>query len=142
MEYPDLITYGVSEQDYALRSLQRWLRYEGLAPLLGGSAFFVPYGLVVGALVLLAIVFVPYLLWKLFEAGWYKSIITFVLLILVPLVAARFMEVGSLSRFLLVTGPLAAFYIYTWVLAYLIGDHLKEAQAIREVESARRRRET
>lgn len=61
---------AVGEQEHALQQLRYWLHYEGLTGLLGGTVFWLPVGLVVTVLMLLAAVFTPYMLWRLVTAKW------------------------------------------------------------------------
>ena len=114
----------------ALRALHRWLGYERLAVLLGGAAYVLPFGLVAGVLVVLAVVFTPYMLWKLHRAAWHTAIGLFALLVLVPVATGAGVE-GVVLSYFLHGGALIAFYLYTWVLHHMIGEHLREVDAVR-----------
>ena len=95
--------------------------------LLGAAAFVLPFGLVASVLVALAVVFTPYMLWELYRAGWHRAIGAFAALVLGPAVASWFAG-GALLQYALIGGALLGFYLYTWALFYLIGEHLSEAR--------------
>lgn len=134
-QLPDFI----DEEEDALRQLHRWLKYEGLVPLGGAFAFFTPYGLVVLILAGTAVAFTPYLLYQLWRARWWKSIVTFVVVVLAPL---GFWLAGfgdELGQYLLSAVPLAAFFVYTWILRLVIGEDLQERSAVRLFDYERER---
>lgn len=140
METRDALACAATEEEYALERLHHWLRYEGLTGLLGGGALWLPYGLVLTVLVGLAAVFTPYMLWQLGKAGWYGSIAVFAVLIFVPLTASLLVEAeASVGYYALRTGPLVLFYLYTWGLRHVIGEHLSESHAVRRWEYDQRR---
>lgn len=136
----DILAFTACEEENALRQLHYWLRYEGMAPLLGGSAFFIPYGIVMVVLVALAVVFTPYMLFQLWRARWLKSILAFALIVLVPVVGCRFVSADdTLVRFFLTYGPLVPFFIYTWGLRLVLGEKLAEVTAVRHLDYERER---
>jgi len=130
---------GIEEEEYALRQLHYWLRYESLSVLGGGAAFWIPYGLIVAILGILAALFAPYMLWRLWTARWYKSIVVFVVLVVFPFVAFRFIPIeDTLAKYLVMSVPLVNFYIYTWVLRLVLGEHLEQARLLRQVQRGHR----
>lgn len=131
---------GASGEEYALRKLHYWLRYEGLTPILGGGAFWLPYSLITTALIILAALFTPYLLWHLAKAKWYRAIAVFITVVCVPFLAALLAETDLSMGFLLSMVPLVCFYLYTWTLRFVIGEQLREAATVRQLEWDRRRR--
>ena len=136
----DLLAHSVTEEEYSLRQLHYWLRYEGLTPLLGGFAFFVPYGLVMTVLVGLAVVFAPYMVWQLWRAKWFKTLAVFAVCVGVPLVVSRFVSADSfVLKFLLTYGPLVPFYFFTWILRLVIGEELAERSGVRLFDHERER---
>ncbi len=140
MREDELFVHSVSEEEDSLQQLHYWLKYEGLTFLAGGFSFWVPYGLVVRILFILAAIFTPYMLWHLIRARWYKSVAIFVLFVLLPFTASFFVSAeASLTKFLLMAVPLAWFYIYTWVLRLVIGEHLSETRSVRLLNYERRR---
>ena len=138
MQDHELLAYSVGEDEYALQQLHYWLAYEGLTFLGGSAAFWLPYQLVFTVLVLLAAVFTPYMLWQLFRARWFKSIGVFVVVVLLPFVCSKVVPVNDpLAEFLLLALPLVAFYVYTWVLRLVLGEHLSERRWMRTIEYER-----
>lgn len=129
------------EEVYSLRQLHYWLRYEGLTGLLGGTVVWLPFGLVMSGLILLAALFTPYMLWHLWKARWYTSMVVFGALIVGPLAIAVFLENRiSIGYYLLTMVPLVFFYAYTWTLRYMIGEHLFEVDSVRAFERERQQR--
>lgn len=129
------------EEEQSLRLLYKWLRYEGLTVIGGAGIFWLPYGLVLKAFVIFAVLFTPYMLWHLARAKWYKSIILFLVVVLMPLGAVQFTEPdASITYFLLSIGALVFFYVYTWILRHVIGERLTELEAVRKLEYERKKR--
>ena len=82
-----------------------------------------------------AVIFTPYMLWHLVKARWIKSVVVFVVVVIAPFLASRFVSAdASLTRFLLTGLPLVLFYIYTWILRGMIGEHLAEMSQARLIE--------
>ena len=135
MQDRELLAHSLGDEEYALQQLHYWLAYEGLTFLGGSAAFWFPYRLVFTVLVVLAAVFAPYMLWQLARARWFKSIAVFVLVVLLPFVGSRFVAVSDpLVEFLFLGVPLAAFYIYAWILRLVLGEHLSERRWVRTIE--------
>ena len=75
------------------------------------------------------------MLWHLVKARWIKSVVVFVVVVIAPFLASRFVSAdASLTRFLLTGLPLVLFYIYTWILRGMIGEHLAEMSQARLIE--------
>ncbi len=128
----DVLEYAVGEGEDALLELHHWLAYGGLTFLGGAAAFWLPYTLIFSVLTILAVLFVPYMLWKLYVGGWHKAIWIFAIVVLIPLAASRLVASENfLLKFLLIAGPLIAFYTYTWILRLVLGEHLDELRAAR-----------
>ncbi len=135
-----LLNVAVSEEESALQQLHHWLSYETLTVILGGGMFFLSYGLAMTVLIVLAVLFTPYMLWQLARAKWLKAIVAFAVVVIVPFALSRWMHAeGSVGYYVWTMGPLVLFYLYAWVLRYVIGEHLSEMQMVRQVESGRRR---
>jgi hypothetical protein len=132
------VGYAVDGDEHSLHRLHYWLKYEGMSGGLFFASFWVPAGLVAGALYVLALVFTPYMIWHLAKAGWYRAITLFSAFVLLPFVVSRILPSdGTLGRFLIDWTPLIVFYIFTWILRLLIGEHLSERRAIRDIEYRR-----
>ena len=131
---------GVATPEQPLRDLHAALRYEGLTAFGGAAAFWLPASLAESVLVLLAVGFTPYLIWKLWQAGWRGTVLAFglvvglpVLLALLGAAATAMSATTAMSAYLLTAVPLVLFYAFTWALQYQIGDHLREAEDARRV---------
>ena len=136
MNKSDLLANAVSVEESSLSSLYYWLQYEKHSWILGAGIGWLTYGLVLRILSILAIVFTPYMLWHLYQAKWYKAIITFCAIVILPFLVYRIVQIdNSLFSFLLRVLPLVTFYFYTYVISYLIGEHLNELQALRKWEN-------
>ena len=124
-----------AEQEDSLRRLHYWLRYEGLTGLFGGTVIWLPFGFVSSILVVMAIIFTPYMLWHLWRAGWRTWIPVFCAIVVAPALVALLLESQvNLGYYFLAIAPLVLFYAYTWTLRYVIGEHLAELDALRMFE--------
>ena len=125
---------GVATPEQPLRDLHAALRYEGLTAFGGAAAFWLPASLAESVLVLLAVGFTPYLVWKLWQAGWRGTVLAFGLVVGLPVLLALLgAATTAMSAYLLTAVPLVLFYAFTWALQYQIGDHLREAEDARRV---------
>ncbi len=123
----DILTDAVTLNESSLRELYYWLQYEKHTWMLGGSIVWFPYSLIMLGLSILAVLFTPFMLWHLFRAKWYKSIIVFFAGVILPFVISLFIPLeSSVPGFLFSVIPLLNFYIYTWLLSYMIGEYLSE----------------
>lgn len=131
---------STGEEEYSLKQLHYWLRYEGLTGLLGGTVMWLPYGVVMSILIMMAVVFTPYMLWHLWTARWYKSIAVFPIVTGIPVLLAMISTDDiSIGNYFLTVVPLVFFYLYTWSLRYVIGERLSEIEAVRSFEMQRQR---
>ena len=136
----DLLAYTAAEDEYALRQLHHWLKYEGLLPFAGVGAFVIPYGLIMTALVAAAVLFAPYMLFQLWRARWVKTIVLFVVLVLVPVATSYLIESDDvIITYFLRYLPLVAFYLFAWILRLVIGEELNERSAVRLFDHERAR---
>jgi len=135
----ELLTSAIGKEEYSLRQFHYWLKYEGLTFLGGGFSVWVPYGYVVMILAGLAAIFTPYMLWQLVQAKSYTSIAVFVAVVLLPFAGSFFVSSSEayLTKFLLMSVPLAIFYIYCWVLRLVLGEHLSELEMVRMINYKR-----
>lgn len=121
----DPLLDAVDADEDALRELHRWLTYEGLTALAGALVWVLP-GVLGWALAGSALLFTPCLVWRLAQAGWRGALGVFVAMVVAPtvLLGAAFGTVGLWNG-------LALFYLYTWGLRHVVGEHLREAAWMR-----------
>lgn len=125
--------------EYSLRRLNEWLQYEKYSWFLGAGIIWVPYSLIITGLWVIAVLFTPFLLWNLFKAGWYKSIVLYFAIVILPFVVVQLLRVeNSVVDLMLSILPLCSFYIYSWILSYLVGEYLSERQELRRIKYDRK----
>lgn len=127
----------IYEDETHLRELHRWLTIGGSSGVLSGGAFFVPYGPIVMLLVAAAILFTPYLLWRLAQVRRYGWIVGFVLTVGLPALIGLYVTLSGLAGFFVAILPLVAFYAYTWLLRSSVGAWL-EALRWKRLDAERR----
>ena len=116
----------ISGETGQLQELHRWLTWSGGSMTFGGTALILPMGIVVSALTWAAILFTPFLLWKLYQVqktGW---IIGFLVMVGGPLALSFFAEKVSVLGIILATMPILMFYLYTWTLRHYVGEWIEE----------------
>lgn len=121
----DPLLDAVDADEDALRELHRWLTYEGVTALAGALVWVLP-GVLGWVLAGSALLFTPYLVWRLAQAGWHRALGVFGAMVVAPtaLLGAAFGTMG------LWTG-LALFYLYAWGLRHVVGEHLRDAAWMR-----------
>lgn len=117
-------TVNPSMEKRYLTELHRGLTLGGSSWILGGSAVFLPYGIVFLLLIVAAIAFSPYMLWRLYKCGRKGWLAGFAVTVLVPAALALVLSPGGLSGYLLGATPLITFYIYTWILRLSVSEWL------------------
>lgn len=116
--------------------MHHWLNLETKTAFIGGGVFWLPYGLISGLMIWLALAFTPYLIWRLYQGRWYKTLALYGAVVLAPLLATRFVSPEQpMWSFLLMFGPLVMFYLFTLVLKYVLGDHLRELEGARAINA-------
>ena len=115
----------ISTEEDRLSRLHRWLTYEISGLTVGGIGFFGPYALVGGLRIWAAVLFTPYMLWRLFEARRYGWMIGFVLFVGFPALIGHLLHLGVILL------PLGAFYVYTWALRHAVGKWLDDFRSMR-----------
>ena len=129
----DILANAVTEEEYSLNQLQQWLQYAKHSWSLGAIIIWLPFVPIFMILKILAIVFTPYMLWHLFKAKWYKSVAVFGAIVVIPYVVFQFIQVeNNILGFILKVLPLLAFYLYTYILSYMIGEHLAEIKTLKK----------
>lgn len=123
--HPDPDVYVAPLEERRLQELHRWLTWEGISSGLSGLAFVVPYGLVFMGLKWSAIIFTPYMLWRLYQAGRFGWITGFGVAVGLPALLVFSLRPGGVPGFVFSMFPLASFYFYTWLLRYTVGEWLE-----------------
>lgn len=109
-----------------LRELHRWLTLEGSSAALVGGGFVMPYGYIIGLLVLGAIIFTPYMLRRLYQVRRFGWIAGFGVFVGLPVLVALGISTGVVLGYVLWVLPLLFFYIYTWTLRLAVGGWLED----------------
>lgn len=124
-----------------VRRLYYWLSYNRFSAVLYGGLFYIPYLLVLVALIVLAVVFAPYVIYVLYENGKRGWLVTFGIVVGIPVVLA-FVPTGSgMFNTMLHFLPLLAFYFYCYVLRFSVGEWISDASPMGEIEIGARDRE-
>ncbi|PAU93843.1 hypothetical protein CK503_09215 [Aliifodinibius salipaludis] len=133
MNESDILASAKTIEEHSLSQLQYWLQYEKYSCVAGAGIVWMPYGLIMMGLLILAVLFTPFMLWHLFKAKWYKSIGIFLATVIIPLIISQLFDIGNtVADFLLMVLPLFTFYGYTWILSYVIGNHLNEMETVKK----------
>lgn len=126
---------AVSIEEHSLGELQHWLQYGKHTWSLGAGIIWLPYGLILMGLKLITVVFTPYMLWHLSKAKWYKSVVVFSAIVVLPFMIAQFIELeNNILNFLFTALPFLTFYLFTYIISYMIGEHLNEIRTVRNWE--------
>ena len=130
MNNSDILSGFKTLEKKSLNQLQSGLEFEKYGWVLGAGIVFVPYNIVLMGLLIIAVVFTPFMLWHLYKAKWYKSISVFIVTVILPFIGYQFFNTGHfVADFLLMVFPLFTFFCYTWILSYVIRDYLNELEA-------------
>lgn len=133
MNESDVLADGIHEKEASLSKLDYWLQFEKHTWILGAGIGWLPYQIILTGLAILAIVFSPYMLWQLFKARWYKSIITFNVLVVLPFLISQVAPIESTAFQLLLTIlPIITFYSFTYIISYMIGEHLNKLNTLKK----------
>jgi len=133
MNESDILANAKTIEEHSLSQLQYLLQYEKYSWIAGAGIVWMPYGLIMVGLLILAVLFTPFMLWHLYKAKWYKSISIFLAVVILPLIVSQLFDTGNaVADFLLMVLPLFTFYCYTWVLSYVIGNYLNEIETIKK----------
>jgi hypothetical protein len=133
MNESDILAGAKTIEKHSLSQLQYWLQYEKYSWIVGAGIVWMPYGLIMMGLVILAVLFTPFMLWHLYKAKWYKSITVFFAVVILPFIISRlFSTATTVVGFLLMALPLVTFYCYTWMLSYVIENYLNEIETVKK----------
>ena len=124
--------YFTSNERYYLQKLSKVLNYHLSTSLLFILSYF--SGILLTAAIIAAMIFVPIMLYIFFRLKKTAWIISFCIIVLVPLTICIILglEIGYLSVFLLIS--LAFFYGYFFILRFMVNDSLRELLAREELE--------
>ena len=117
---------STSAEQHNLEHLHRWLTIGSSSGAFAGAVFFLPYGLVFMVLKWAAVLFSPYVLWRLIKAKRYGWITAFVLLVGLPVGFSLFARPDTVSGVIFSALPLLTFYGYTLALRHSVGEWLEE----------------
>lgn len=113
-----------------MRRLHYWLSYNRYSIFIYGGGFFLPVIPILIVLIVLAVVFAPYMLYVLYtnrKRGW---IITFAIMVGIPVPFAFL----STSSIIIDTGlhflPLLTFYFYCYLLRFSVGEWISDASPL------------
>ncbi len=114
-------------EQYALQKLLYWLEYEKHTWYAGAAIVWVPYAYIMHGLTLLALVFGPYMLWRLYQAQWRIAIGVFLVLVAVPFgIGYLYPFQSPILSILFKLLPLFLFYLYTWTLSFMVKERLAD----------------
>lgn len=119
-------------EEYRLQHLHRWLTAGGSSGALAGTAFFIPYGIVLTLLKWAAVIFAPYMLWRLAQSKRFGWIAAFMFVVGLPLGFSMITQPQGVGGFIISVVPLFTFYSYTWLLRHTVAEWLEELRWQRE----------
>lgn len=110
-----------------LRRLYYWLSYHRFTGILYGGLFFIPWLIILGALIAIALVFTPFMLFVLYKEGKRGWLIFFFILVGVP-AAMTFISTGSLlfDRILDFV-PFLTYFFYCYLLRLSVREWISDA---------------
>jgi hypothetical protein len=109
-----------------LRRLRHWLTYNRYTIFTYGGGIFFPAGIILLCLILLAILFTPYMLFVLYKNRKHGWLLLFAIIVGIPILPA-FLSTGNfvlnvMMHFL----PLLAFYLYCFLLRFSVDDWISD----------------
>lgn len=126
------VTESKSETNVAqLRRLHYWLSYNRYTVFIYGGGFYLPWAtIILPVLIVLAVVFAPYMLLVLYRSGRRGWLVFFAAIVGVPTVLAFLpiddIVVSTILHFL----PLLTFYFYCFVLRYAVAEWVSDASPV------------
>jgi hypothetical protein len=119
---------AASLEERQLSQLKRWLTGGGSTVAVAGLALFAPYGIVFMILTWGAILFAPFLVWRLVQLKRFGWVAAFVIFVGAPLLYGVLTRHDGVTAFILSVFPLLAFYGYTWLLRHSVNVWLGKIQ--------------
>lgn len=131
---------NLTEEDELLIKLKHILNYE-----LSSSIFYVlsfSTRILLFLSVLAALLFTPYLIYVLIKAKKFGWLITFLVVVLLPVLATLFISPKTMYSHIFLLIQLGAFYTYCFVLRYVVVDWVEEIKwkSIRKGQKERSKR--
>lgn len=102
---------------------------------------FLIFKIVLIALALAAILFTPYIFYILIKEKHYWLIITFFIMIVIPLVGGYFIFKDTLAHEASLLIPLGLFYLYCYLIKFAVDDWIRTYNWKMELEKQRREKE-
>ncbi len=115
-----------------IERLYYWLNYHRLTIFIYGATFFLPSGVVLGILIILALIVAPYTLSVLYKNGKRGWLLAFGIIVGIP-AGAAFIHTGNHSfDVALHFFPLLMFYFYCYILRYSAGEWVSNESIVGE----------
>ncbi len=112
--------------------LYYWLNYHRLTIFIYGATFYLPNEVVLAILIVLALIFAPYMLSVLYKNGKRGWLLAFAIIVGIP-IGIAFIHSGNHSfDVALHFFPLLMFYIYCYILRFSAGEWVSDASVAGE----------
>ena len=115
-------------QKLIMRRLHHTLTYAGSSVVLYVGYPIIGYFIVSIILTVTAIIYTPYLIKTLIELKKWKWIITFVIMVVVPMILVYVISYKSIFKTVFSFIPLLMFYIFCWILRFSIPDWIEKIE--------------
>ncbi len=115
-------------QKLIMRRLHHTLTYAGSSVVLYVGYPIIGYFIVSIILTVTAIIYTPYLIKTLIELKKWKWIVTFGIMVVVPMILVYVISYKSIFKTILSFIPLLMFYIFCWILRFSIPDWIEKIE--------------
>jgi hypothetical protein len=139
MVSPKFILESRLEDEFYLEKLHYWLKWGSKSASMVLVLYWIPYGMFLMVIRVLAVLFTPYLITRLVQAGRLRSVAVFCGVVLLPAVAAQVIgPTAGMAGVSLSIFPIVAFYFFLWIQTSQIGEYLalQAAQRLGEYNRA------
>jgi hypothetical protein len=126
MQPPTIARWEAAQERSRLCELHRWLTWETLSGAGMAGAFILPASLVFSVIMLAAIAFTPYMLYRLYQLRWFGWLATFGLVVGPPCALWLTTSARGVTAILLWGGVLIFYFTYTWALRWQVEHRLEE----------------
>lgn len=127
--------YGLQLKDSGIKKLDYFLNYSFPVPLLYFASFFVL--LLLPLLAIVSVVFSVYMIYVLYKNRKYGWITSFIIMVLLPLLAGMLFTSATIA-FILAKVSMGAFFLYCFVLKSSTRDWVADENARMELYKSRR----